>query len=46
MPEVQKQMEARGATVEKMTTPEFGTFMDSEVAKWSRVVREANIKAE
>jgi tripartite-type tricarboxylate transporter receptor subunit TctC len=46
MPEVQKQMEARGATVEKMTTPEFGAFMDSEVAKWSRVVREANIKAE
>jgi tripartite-type tricarboxylate transporter receptor subunit TctC len=46
MPEVQKQMEARGATVEKMSVAEFGAFMDSEVAKWSRVVREAHIKAE
>jgi len=46
MPEVQKQMEARGATVEKMGIEEFGTFIDSEVAKWSRVVREAKIKAE
>jgi tripartite-type tricarboxylate transporter receptor subunit TctC len=46
LPGVQKQMEARGATVEKMTTPEFGAFMNAEVAKWSRVVREANIKAE
>jgi tripartite-type tricarboxylate transporter receptor subunit TctC len=46
MPEVQKQMEARGATVQKMGIAEFGAFMDSEVAKWSRVVREAKIKAE
>ena len=46
LPDVQKQMEARGATIEKMTTPEFGAFMNAEVAKWSRVVREANIKAE
>lgn len=46
MPEVQKQMAARGATVDKMTVAEFGAFMDSEVAKWGRVVREAKIKAE
>jgi tripartite-type tricarboxylate transporter receptor subunit TctC len=46
MPDVQKQMEARGALVKKMSIPEFGAFMDTEVAKWSRVVREANVKAE
>jgi tripartite-type tricarboxylate transporter receptor subunit TctC len=46
IPDVQKQMESRGATVEKRTAAEFGAFMDSEVAKWSRVVREAKIKAE
>ena len=46
MPDVQKQMEARGATVEKMSSVEFGAYMKSEVSKWSRVVREANIKAE
>jgi tripartite-type tricarboxylate transporter receptor subunit TctC len=46
MPEVQKQMEARGATVDKMSIAEFGAFMDSEVTKWSRVVKEAKIKAE
>jgi tripartite-type tricarboxylate transporter receptor subunit TctC len=46
LPEVQKQMEARGAAVDKMGIEEFGTFIDSEMAKWSRVVRAANIKAE
>ena len=46
MPEVQKQMEARGATVEKMGIEEFGEFIDSELAKWGRVVRIAKIKAE
>jgi tripartite-type tricarboxylate transporter receptor subunit TctC len=46
LPDVQKQMEARGATVEKMSAAEFGALMTSEVAKWSRVVREANVKAE
>jgi tripartite-type tricarboxylate transporter receptor subunit TctC len=46
LPEVQKQMEARGATVDKMGIEEFGTFMDSELAKWGRVVRVAKIKAE
>jgi tripartite-type tricarboxylate transporter receptor subunit TctC len=46
LPEVQKQMEARGATVEKMSIAEFGAFIDSELAKWGRVVREAKIKAE
>lgn len=39
-------MEARGATVDKMGIEEFGAFMDSELAKWSRVVKAAKIKAE
>jgi tripartite-type tricarboxylate transporter receptor subunit TctC len=46
LPEVQKQMEARGATVDKMGIEEFGEFIDSELAKWGRVVRVAKIKAE
>jgi tripartite-type tricarboxylate transporter receptor subunit TctC len=46
MPEVQKQFENRGATVEKMTAAEFGAFIDSELGKWGRVVKDANVKAE
>ena len=45
MPEVQEQFENRGAFVEKMTSAQFGAFIESETAKWGRVVKEANIKA-
>jgi tripartite-type tricarboxylate transporter receptor subunit TctC len=46
MPEVQEQLENRGAFVEKMTVAQFGQFIESEMAKWGRVVKEGNIKAE
>ncbi len=29
-----------------MTPAEFGTFMESEMKKWERVVKEGKIKAE
>jgi len=45
-PETQKQLEAEGAAVVQMSTPEFGAFMVSEMAKWGRVVKEGGIKAE
>ena len=35
-----------GADVIKMTTDEFGKFIEAELSKWQRVVKEANIKAE
>ena len=46
MPEVQKQFEAQGASVAKMSSPDFGKFMADELSKWQRVVKEAGIKAQ
>ncbi len=46
LPDVQKQLENRGAVAEKMTQAEFAAFIDSELAKWGRVVKDANVKAE
>ena len=46
MPEVQKQFDAQGASVSKMSSADFGKFMASELSKWERVVKEAGIKAQ
>jgi tripartite-type tricarboxylate transporter receptor subunit TctC len=46
LPDVQEQFENRGAFVEKMTPVQFGAFIENETAKWSRVVKEANITAQ
>jgi tripartite-type tricarboxylate transporter receptor subunit TctC len=43
---VQKQFSAEGATVVQMSPLEFGKFIQVEVGKWGRVVKEANIKPE
>jgi tripartite-type tricarboxylate transporter receptor subunit TctC len=45
-PEVQKQFDSEGAQIVKMSSAEFGTFIESEMKKWERVVREGKIKAE
>ena len=45
-PEVQKQFATEGASVVKMSTPEFAQHMVKEMAKWERVVKEGGIKAE
>jgi hypothetical protein len=29
-----------------MTTPEFGEYIKTEIAKWARVVKEGNIHAQ
>jgi tripartite-type tricarboxylate transporter receptor subunit TctC len=45
-PEIQAQFEKEGAATRKMSTADFGQFIESEMAKWGRVVKEAGIKAE
>jgi len=45
-PEVQKQFSQEGAEIVQMSPPEFGTFMEKEMKKWERVVKEGHIKAE
>jgi tripartite-type tricarboxylate transporter receptor subunit TctC len=44
--EVQKKLEGQGAETVKMTPEEFGRFIKTETVKWSKVVKEAGIKAE
>jgi tripartite-type tricarboxylate transporter receptor subunit TctC len=46
LPEVQKQFDADGATVMRMTPAEFGDYMVADMNKWERVVKEAGIKAQ
>jgi tripartite-type tricarboxylate transporter receptor subunit TctC len=46
LPEVQKQFDADGATVMRMTPAEFGDYMIADMSKWERVVKEAGIKAQ
>jgi len=45
-PEVQKQFSSEGAEIVQMAVPEFGSFMEKEMKKWERVVKEGKIKAE
>jgi tripartite-type tricarboxylate transporter receptor subunit TctC len=45
-PELQKQFEAEGASVVKMTPAKFGAYIESETVKWSRVVEEGHITAQ
>lgn len=44
--EIQNQMVARGAHIEKMNPAEFRSFIGKETEKWGRVVRGAGIKAQ
>ena len=45
-PEIQAQFEKEGAATRKMQPEEFGRFIESEMKKWERVVKEGGIKAE
>jgi tripartite-type tricarboxylate transporter receptor subunit TctC len=45
-PETQKHFAAEGAEVVQKTPAEFAAFIEAELAKWQRVVRDAKIKAE
>jgi tripartite-type tricarboxylate transporter receptor subunit TctC len=45
-PETKKRFELEGADVLHMTSAEFGEHIAAETAKWTRVVKQAGIKAE
>jgi tripartite-type tricarboxylate transporter receptor subunit TctC len=45
-PETQKRFQLEGAEVLRMAPREFGSHMAAETAKWTRVVKQAGIKAE
>ncbi len=44
--DVQKLFEKEGAEVDYVGPAEFGPFIEREIAKWGKVVKEANIKVE
>jgi tripartite-type tricarboxylate transporter receptor subunit TctC len=44
LPEVQKQFDADGATVLRMSPAAFGAYMVADMKKWERVVKEGGIK--
>lgn len=44
-PEVQQVFAREGATTVTMTSAEFGAYIESEMVKWARVVKEGNINA-
>ncbi len=46
LPEMQQQLAARGAEAARMSPQEFGAFMERELAKWQRVVKEGKLKPE
>ena len=44
--ETRRRLESEGADVVRMSPPEFGAFMVSEMDKWGKVVKESGIKAQ
>jgi tripartite-type tricarboxylate transporter receptor subunit TctC len=46
MADVQKAFHARGAEIERMGAAEFRAFIENEMAKWGRVVKQAGITAQ
>jgi tripartite-type tricarboxylate transporter receptor subunit TctC len=45
-PEMQKKFDSQGAEVAYRNSVDYGKFIKAETTKWSKVVREAGIKAE
>jgi tripartite-type tricarboxylate transporter receptor subunit TctC len=45
-PAVQKHLAAEGAEVQRMSSAEFGAFLENEMTKWGRVVKEGGVKAQ
>lgn len=45
-PEIKERLSAQGADPVGSSQEEFGAFMKSETAKWARVIKEANIRAD
>ncbi len=45
-PAFEKQLNDHGSEVLQLATAEFGAYMDNEMAKWGKVVKQAGIKAQ
>ena len=45
-PDMRKRFEAEGAETARLSPAQFGDFIGAETAKWTRVVKDAGIKAE
>ncbi len=45
-PEMQKKFDSQGADAEYKNSADYGKFIKAETTKWSKVVRDAGIKAE
>lgn len=46
LPATQEQFSKEGASIVQMSSANFGRFMQTEMTKWERVVKEGKIKAE
>jgi len=46
MPDISERLTAQGSDPVGSSPDEFGAFMKSETAKWARVIKEANIRAD
>ena len=46
LPAIQKQVANDGADMMRMNPREFAAHMDSEMAKWGSVIKQAGIKAQ
>jgi tripartite-type tricarboxylate transporter receptor subunit TctC len=46
LPQTKEQFATQGADIVQMTQAEFGTFIEKEINKWERVVKESGMKAE
>ena len=46
MPDIKERLSSQGADPVGSTPEEFGAFMKSEAAKWARVIKDANIRAD
>jgi tripartite-type tricarboxylate transporter receptor subunit TctC len=45
-PEIQKRLEAEGAKFIPMSPEQFAAFQKSEITKWAKTIKEANIKVD
>jgi len=46
MPDVRERLAGLGLEVVASTPEQFGAFVRSEIAKWAKVVKDNNIKAD
>jgi tripartite-type tricarboxylate transporter receptor subunit TctC len=45
-PELQAQFDREGAATVEMSSAEFGKYIETEIVKWARVVKEGHITAQ